>query len=53
MNENAQGIVMFFAVGIVVFVVTALVGPLWLATALAAVAAGVTTLAVAHATRRD
>ena len=53
MTENAQGIVMFIAVGVVVFAVTALVGPLWLATALTAGAAGVTAFAVAHATRRD
>jgi Flp pilus assembly protein TadB len=53
MNENAQGIVMFLAVGAAVFAVTWLVSsPLWLAVVLAGVAAGLATFAVGRATRR-
>jgi hypothetical protein len=52
MNENVQAVVLFFVVGLVVFIVTASEGSVWLALALAAVAAGLATFAVGRATRR-
>jgi hypothetical protein len=52
MSENQQAVVAFIAVGVAVFVVTALVGPLWLPVVLAAVAAALVMFAVGRATRR-
>jgi ABC-type enterochelin transport system permease subunit len=53
MTHNTQAVVLFVVVGIVVFVITALVGPWWLATVLAAVAAGLATFAVGRTGRHE
>jgi hypothetical protein len=53
MTDNQQGVAMFVVCAAVVFAVTALVGPFWLAVVLAGAAAGLATFAIGRIGRRE